>query len=572
MALKQLILHKRMNGLKSQLEVLRTKDTEFVTRSEAMKTREAELEAAVNEITETSTEEEQTTVDEAVSTFEADQVTLGTEQTENEEAKSKLEGEIQTLQAELDEIDKRAKTPPVIPGKDNERKKEIGGETRMKKYGVLGDLTSEQRSAFVTRDDVKDFLTRTREFKGQQRAVTGAELGIPEVMLELLRDNLHRYSKLITRVRLKPVGGKARQNISGSIPEGVWTEAVGALNELALSFNQIEVDGYKVGGFIPIPNSTLEDSDLNLASEIMDALGQAIGLAVDRAILYGTGTKMPLGIATRLAQTSAPSDWGTNAPTWTDLHTANVLKIDPTGMTAEVFFAALVLDLGVAKPDFAVGGTFWVMNRKTRMSLLSKAITFNAAGALVAGLNGTMPIEGGEIVELPFVPDNDIIGGFGSLYLLAERAGSQFAVSEHVKFVEDQTVFKGTARYDGMPVFGEGFVIVNIANATATTTDTFETDYANTALGALGITSVAGTASGDTLIAVTGAAVSGTTLGYKVAGKVVNVNSGDSNTGYTTFTTPDDITAATGKIITMVEFDATGRAIKVGSAQIVAKA
>lgn len=347
------------------------------------------------------------------------------------------------------------------------------------KRGFFTGMNRSEINTFIARDDVKEFLARVREFKGEKRAVTGAELTIPEVMLDLLRDNLYRYSKLITKVRLRSVGGKARQNIMGAVPEGIWTEAVGKLNELSIGFNQVEVDGYKVGGYIAIPNSTLEDSDLNLASEILDALGQALGLAVDKAILYGTGVKMPIGIATRLAQTVQPSDWGANAPAWTNLSTTNLLKFDPTGMTSEEFFSELLLYLGVARPNYSSGGTFWAMNRKTRMKLLSKAVTFNAAGALVAGMNNTMPIEGGDIVELPFIPDNDIIGGYGDLYLLAERAGASLASSEHVKFTEDQTVFRGTARYDGMPVFGEGFVIVNIANAAPTTTIAFASDTAN---------------------------------------------------------------------------------------------
>jgi len=559
MALKQLMLSRK-------IEQRKIERAGILEQEEALKKRSEELETAI----------EEAKTDEEISAVEAEIEKLDADQKDVDEKKSKLEGEIATLEGELDQLNSKgpdAAPPAPAPQATDRGKLYQGGEVRMRNGFFRGaSMTIEQRTAFIARDEVKDFLARVREFKGQQRAATGAELTIPDIVLDLLRDNLYRYSKLITKIRLKSVGGKARQNITGAVPEGVWTEAVGALNELLLSLSQIEVDGYKVGGFIPIPNSTLEDSDLNLANEILDILGQAIGLAVDKAILYGTGIKMPLGIATRLAQTAKPSDWGTNAPAWTDLHSTHILKINPSGMTAEAFFAALVLDLGVAEPNYAVGGTFWAMNRKTRMTLLSKAITFNAAGALVAGLNGTMPIEGGEIIELPFIPDNDIIGGFGSLYLLAERSGSQFAVSEHVKFVEDQTVFKGTARYDGMPVFGEGFVIVNIANASATTSKTFVTDYANTELGALAVTSVAGTASGDTLITVTGAESSGTTLGYKVLGKVAAVKSGDSNTGFTTFTSPDDITAATGKVITVVEFDAAGRAIKVGSAQVVAKA
>ena len=479
MALRQLVITKKIQDLRKKLEDLKAKDADFEQRKAELQKREAELEEAVNEITEETSEEDKAAVDEAIEEFEKEQATFDEEQKQHEDEKQKLEDEIHKLQAELDELNSRAANPvPTTRHETHENQERKGGDIKMRR-GFFTGMNRSEVDAFITRDDVKEFLARVREFKGEKRAVTGAELTIPEVMLELLRDNLYRYSKLITKVRLRTVGGKARQNIMGAVPEGIWTEAVGKLNELSISFNQVEVDGYKVGGYIAIPNSTLEDSDLNLASEILDALGQAIGLAVDKAILYGTGVKMPIGIATRLAQTVQPSDWGANAPAWTNLSTTNLLKFDPTGMTSEEFFSELLLYLGVARPNYSSGGTFWAMNRKTRMKLLSKAVTFNAAGALVAGMNNTMPIEGGDIVELPFVPDNDIIGGYGDLYLLAERAGANLASSEHVKFIEDQTVFKGTARYDGMPVFGEGFVIVNINNTDPTTSIAFAQDTAN---------------------------------------------------------------------------------------------
>lgn len=78
-----------------------------------------------------------------------------------------------------------------------------------------------------------------------------------------------------------------------------------------------------------------------------------------------------------------------------------------------------------------------------------------------------------------FVPDNDVIFGYFDLYLLAQRAGTTLAQSEHVRFIEDQTVFKGTARYDGMPVFGEAFGVLNINNTAPTTSVTFPPDSAN---------------------------------------------------------------------------------------------
>ncbi|QOR34438.1 phage major capsid protein [Clostridium sp. 'deep sea'] len=458
MALRQIMIAKKIEQRNVSLSELLEKQSNLDKRT-------SELEVAIDEA---KTDEEIATVEEETEKLEADQKEL-------DKSKTKLESEIADLESELEKLNSNDPAP-------NERsndKKAQGGTAYMRTGKFFGGMTREALVDFVHREEVKSFLERTRSLIGQKRAITGADLTIPEVMLDLLRDNLHKYSKLISKVRLKPVPGKARQNIAGTIPEGVWTEAIGKLNELKLEFNQVEVDGYKVGGFIPIPNSILEDSELNLANEILQALGQAIGLAVDKAICYGTGVKMPLGIAKRLAQTAEPTNWGSDAPPWTDLHTKNLLKIDASSMTAVEFYAALILKLGVAEPKYSNGKTFWAMNRQTKMTLLSKALSFNAAGALVSSQLSTMPVESGDIVELDFVPDGDIIGGFGSLYLLAERAGAQLASSQHVRFIEDQTVFKGTARYDGAPARGEGFVVININNIAPTTSVPFAADNAN---------------------------------------------------------------------------------------------
>ena len=56
----------------------------------------------------------------------------------------------------------------------------------------------------------------------------------------------------------------------------------------------------------------------------------------------------------------------------------------------------------------------------------------------------------------------------------------QLAQSTEYRFVEDQTVFKGTARYDGMPVIAEAFVAIGINGATPSATMSFAPDTANT--------------------------------------------------------------------------------------------
>ena len=137
----------------------------------------------------------------------------------------------------------------------------------------------------------------------------------------------------------------------GTIPEAVWTEAVKSLSELSFAFNDVEVDGYKVGGFVAIANSTLEDSDIALATEIIQGLGQAIGFALDKAVLYGTGTKMPLGAMTRLAQAEAPAQYPTTARPWEKLSETNIVSI-AAAKTGVAFFKELVKASGFIPRGF----------------------------------------------------------------------------------------------------------------------------------------------------------------------------------------------------------------------------
>lgn len=472
MAIKQLMLSKKIEQRKASLAELQTQQKSLTTRS-------AELEKALEEA---QTEEEISAVEEEVNK-------LDSEQSELDEKKGKLEGEIAELEGELEKLNANEPTQnPIVAPTGNEQ----SGNERSK--GVVNSMkirgkffNGMERAAvqnLIEREEVKDFVTRTREFMEQKRSVTGGELGIPTVFLDILRDTLNQYSKLISKVNLKPIKGKARQNIAGTIPEGIWMEAYGKLNELNISFNQVEVDGYKVGGFIAAPNALLEDSDLDLVNEIMYNISQAIGIAIDKAILYGTGTKMPVGIVKRLAETSKPSYWGESEKDWTDLHKSNLLLIDPTANTDVLFYKDLILKCGKAKLNYSNGGKFWCMSSNTKATLTAKALTINAAGAIVTGQGNTMPIVGGDIVELDFIPDDVIIGGYGSLYLLVERAGATLAQSTEVQFIEDNTVFKGTARYDGRPVIGEGFVAINISQADGATVPsatavTFAADTAN---------------------------------------------------------------------------------------------
>ena len=473
MALKQIMLSRKIEQKKEELRSLMEKDSAFQTR-------EAELEQAIAEAV---TEEEQKAVEEEVDAFDS-------EKTAHEEAKDALKNEISGLEEELAayEVD-----PPAPERHDNKEKKvrtsrmKVDVNIRSLPMGkrAFDALPMETRESIIQREDVKDFLVKLRSMKGNSRAIQGGELEIPVVFLDLISENMYRYSKLLNRVRVRTVPGQARQTIAGTVPEAIWTEMCGAINELTFQFNQVTLDGFKVAGYVPVCNSLLEDtvSNLDLASWVIEMLSEAIGLAEDKAILYGKGaaSHMPLGIVTRLAQDSAPDGYPANAPTWQDLSDTNIIKIDGTSLTGAEFWSQLVLAAGNTFTKYSRGEMFWAMNSKTYAQLRSKLITFTATGDIVANLYGTLPIVTGDVDILEFMPDGDIVGGYGDLYLWADRASMQIESSEHVQFIQDNTVFRGKARADGMPIIPGAFVAININNKDVTTVMKFAADTANDA-------------------------------------------------------------------------------------------
>jgi HK97 family phage major capsid protein len=472
--LKALMLRRSIDAKKAELAVLEEKDGGFQTR-------EAELEAAIAEV-EPGNAEQEAVVNAEIETYETEKAT-------HEEAKQTLSSDIEKLEGELEEIERNAPKPPAPEIKKTEI---VRGDTKMETINIralpmtrraFDALPLEQRNVILAQDDTKTFLGQLRGMKGQSRAITGAELTIPVVFLDLIAENMFRYSKLLNRVRVRNVSGQARQTIAGTVPEAVWTEMCGAINELNFVFNQVTLDGYKVAGYVPICNSLLEDNDINLASWIVEMLSESIGYAMDKAILYGKGSasRMPLGIVTRLAQESAPSDYPANAPAWEDLHESNILKIGGADVTGAAFWSALMEATGATYTKYNRGTMFWAMNSKTYATLKSKLITFTATGDIVANLFGSLPIVTGDIDVLEFIPDGDIIGGYGDLYLLAQRSGMTIESSYEVQFLQDNTVFRAKQRADGMPITPGAFVAININNTAVTTAMDFAADTANDA-------------------------------------------------------------------------------------------
>lgn len=114
--------------------------------------------------------------------------------------------------------------------------------------------------------------------------------------------------------------------------------------------------------------------------------------------------------------------------------------------------------------------------------------------------------------------------------------------------------------------YGDVFILNNRINGLQ-----FVVGGSDSQLGTLTVTSAAGTNSGDTKLTISPAKTSGNSYKYKVGEVAASVSYGQNVQTWTAWDGTADITAQTGKVVTVVECDSAYKALKAGNATVTAK-
>jgi len=411
-----------------QLEIKRSKLKEVETKAAAILKRSENAAAALDEA---KTEED-------IKTVEAEITEIEKEQDGIEVEKKTIEAEITELETELDDVKERSAKASATSKQQSRSKGESESMNRLQVRELL------KTGEYFKRSDVQEFY---QQFKNL-RAVTGGELAIPEVIVSRIMDILGDYSTLYPIVDRIQVKGTARILIDTDTTPASWVEQnaslpIGDVGTLAY----LDFDGFKVGKVTFVDNYLLQDSVINLDEYVSKKIARAIGLALDIAILNGTGAagKQPTGII--------PS-----------IPVGNQVSVPDDSTIAEYVKPIGLIDTG----EDNVGEIRAVMKRSTYYAyFLEMSINVNAAGETIGRLpNLTTP----DILGIPVTFNNSmaadqVLYGEFDKYTLVERENIAIDNSEHVRFVEDQMAFRGKGRFDGKPTQPEAFVLITITPA-----------------------------------------------------------------------------------------------------------
>lgn len=201
-------------------------------------------------------------------------------------------------------------------------------------------------------------------------------------------------------------------------------------------------------------------------------------------------------------------------------------------------------------------------------------------------LRNVQKIENGVVVETLYDRANNTLDGYPVVDLKSLEKGTLYAGDFDYMYygipygmsykISEEAQLSTLTNEDGTPVnlFEQELVALRVTMDVAfmIVKDTaFAKLESASRLGTLTVSSVEGTATGDTNVTISPEKTEGNLYKYKVADTDTTVTYGQNVKNWTAWDGSKDITAETGKKITVVECDAEFRAVKAGSATVTAK-
>ena len=202
-------------------------------------------------------------------------------------------------------------------------------------------------------------------------------------------------------------------------------------------------------------------------------------------------------------------------------------------------------------------------------------------------LRNVKKIENGVVVETLYDRGNNTLDGHPVADLKTLERGNLYAGDFDYMYygipfgmsykVSEDAQLSTLTNEDGTPVnlFEQELVALRVSMDVAfmiVKDAAFAKLESSSRLGTLTVNSAAGTETGDTKVTVSPAKAADNSYKYKVADAETTVKYGQNVKLWTAWDGTSDITAATGKKITVVECDSEYRAVKAGSATVAAKA
>ena len=393
-----------------------------------------------------------------------EQVKLETRSMTKEEGE-KADSILDMIEATKKEIEREERSSKLKETK-TETITEVRSNADLEKYS-LGEMIQ---------DAVKSKRTGEKPVRlaeQQKRAISGMSEAVPsdggflvdKPLSSTIFEKVYNNGQLASRCFRLPVGANSNgfkipyidesSRAAGSRHGGVqayWLAEGGTKTGSKPKFGLAEFDLKKLAALVYSTDELMQDA-VALDAYVSRAVSDELAFKLDDAILNGDGAGKPLGI----------------------LNSGSLVTVAKEALqTADTIVYENIVKMWSRLHAPSMANSVWIANQDIIPSLTTMSLAVGTGGAPVyLPANGASGMPYQTLMGRPiiFVEQAQTVGDVGDLvladlsqYYLAEKGGTQFAMSIHVEFIDDETVLRWVYRADGMPIWSTALTPANGSN------------------------------------------------------------------------------------------------------------
>lgn len=166
-----------------------------------------------------------------------------------------------------------------------------------------------------------------------------ADAMLPDQIINEIIQTAPEDSVVLTRAKTVRMSSKAaKQAVVSELPDAYWVDGDTGLKQTGgMKWNGVTITAEELAVIVPIPDALIDDTNVPLWDQVRPAIKEAVGKAVDKAVLFGV---------------NKPASWPTGIIP-AAIAAGNVSQLSPTKTLADAF-----LDVAqqVAMSGFAING------------------------------------------------------------------------------------------------------------------------------------------------------------------------------------------------------------------------
>jgi len=364
-----------------------------------------------------------------------------------------------------DFVTAQAKMAKEIEDKILEEAKEFTNQT----------INEKNNEAVMTERGLNPLTTEEKEYYNEvidNEGFAGTEKLMPATIFDRVFEDLRKNHPLLSVIDFKNTTAVTEWVTRTSEAEAAWwgklTDAIE--KKLSASFKKESTDLYKLSAYMPVAKAMLSLGPRWLDRFVREVLYESVALALEMAIVGGSGNGEPIGMDKDLSKPVDPETGyeKKTAQSLTDLEPATLGQKVMAPLTKEG-------TRNVSRAIIVVNPLdYWER-------LYAKLIRKDADNVPTYDV---VPLPADvEVIKSVAATKGEMIVGDPRDYFMGIGTNQKIEYSDHYKFLDDERTYITKQHANGKPIDNDSFLLFNISNMAPAV----DTDLASLSLGSLSL-------------------------------------------------------------------------------------